>query len=164
MSEAQRRAAAVHRRVAHADDQYLLADRLDVLERHRLEPGDADVNVGATFNAARKLELLALRRAGADEHGVEAALREQFLQRLDGMVELQVHAHLDDLRDLVVEHFGWQTERGDVGAHEATGHAPLLEDRDGVAQRHQIVRDRERGAAGADQRDLLAVLELRDLR
>ena len=52
-AEAQRRAAAVHGRVAHADDEHLLADGLDVLERHRLEPGDADVHVGGAFRAAR---------------------------------------------------------------------------------------------------------------
>ena len=69
-----RRAAAVHGRVADTDDQHLLADGLDVLEGHRLEPGDADVDVGGAFGAAGQLEFLALGRAGADEHGIEAAL------------------------------------------------------------------------------------------
>ena len=41
-AEALRRAAAVHRRVADADDQHALADRVDVAEVDRLEPLDAD--------------------------------------------------------------------------------------------------------------------------
>ncbi len=83
---------------------------------------------------------------------------------LDGVIEFQVHAHVDDLRDLVVEHLGRQAERGNVGAHQAAGHAVLLEDGDRVAERHEIVGHRQRGAARADQRDFLAVLELGNLR
>ena len=52
-AEAQAGAAAVHRRVADADDQHPLADLLDVAEGHRLEPGDADVDVGGALLAAR---------------------------------------------------------------------------------------------------------------
>src|SRR5436189_167188 len=44
-AEAFRGAAAVHRRVADADDEHALLDRRDVPERHRLEPLDADVDV-----------------------------------------------------------------------------------------------------------------------
>ena len=66
--------------------------------------------------------------------------------------------------DLLVEHVGGQAERRNVRAHQAARHAVLLEDRDRVAERHEVVGHRERGAARADQRDLLAVLELRDLR
>ena len=53
---------------------------------------------------------------------------------------------------------------GNVGAHQAAGHAVLLEDGDRVAERHQVVGHGQRGAARADQRHLLAVLELGDLR
>jgi hypothetical protein len=38
-------AAAIHGRIADTDDQHLLADGLDVLESHRLEPGDADMHM-----------------------------------------------------------------------------------------------------------------------
>ncbi len=89
---------------------------------------------------------------------------EQRAQALDGVVELEVHAHVQNHVHLFVQHRVRQAERGDVGAHEAAGLAELLEDRDFVAERHQVVRDRERGAAGADAGDALAVLELRDLR
>src|SRR5262249_59237902 len=37
-------AAAIHGGVAHPDDEHALADLVDVPERHRLEPGNADVN------------------------------------------------------------------------------------------------------------------------
>jgi hypothetical protein len=83
---------------------------------------------------------------------------------LDRRVQAQVDAHANDRADLVVEHRLRQPERRDVGAHQAAGFAPLLEDRDFVAERHQVVRHGQRGAAGADQRDLLAVLDLRHRR
>src|SRR5262249_30547872 len=41
-AEALRRSAAVHRGVADTDNQYTLADRIDVPEVDRLEPFDAD--------------------------------------------------------------------------------------------------------------------------
>ena len=47
---------------------------------------------------------------------------------------------------------------GMLRAHQAAGLAVLLEDRDLVAERHQVVGDRERGRAGADAGDALAVL------
>src|SRR5690606_15697720 len=43
-AEPQGAAAAVHGRVAYADDQHALADALDVPERDRLEPFDAYMN------------------------------------------------------------------------------------------------------------------------
>ncbi len=60
----------------------LLADRLDVIERHRLEPVDADVNVlldGGRGAAAGQVEVLAFRRAAADEDCVELSRCEQLL-------------------------------------------------------------------------------------
>ena len=69
-AQALRRPAAVHRRVADADDQHALADRRDVAEVNRLEPLDADEDLIGLVTAG-EVELLAFRRAGADEHGVE---------------------------------------------------------------------------------------------
>ncbi len=57
-----------------------------------------------------------------------------------------------------------QPERGNVGAHQPAGLPELLEDRDFVAQRQQIVRDGQGSATGADAGDPFAVLELRNLR
>ena len=69
-AEPARRAAAVHGRVADADDQHALADLLDVAEVRRREPLDADVDVRRRLRAAGDVEILARRRAAADEHGV----------------------------------------------------------------------------------------------
>src|SRR5215831_9698104 len=158
-AEPEARAAAVHGGVAHPDDEHALADPVDVPEGHRLEPGDTDVDVGGAFLTAGKLELLALRGARADEHRIEAAVGEELAHALHGSVEPEVDPHADDHRDLLAQHRRREAERGNVGAHQAAGLAVLLEDGDLVAERHEIVRDRERGAAGADAGDALAVLE-----
>ena len=68
------RPAAIHRRIADADDQDLLADRIDVAEGDRFQPVDADVDAVGVV-AAGNLEFLAARRAGADEDRVEALRR-----------------------------------------------------------------------------------------
>ena len=156
------RAAAVHGGVADADDQHALADRVDVAEVNRLEPLDADEDLVGVV-AAGNLELLALGRAAADEHRVELAGVEQRLQAVDRRVVADVHAHVDDVADLLVEHLFGQAERGDVDAHQAAGPRQLLEDRDLVAERHQVVGDGQRRRTGADERDLLAVLLRRRL-
>ena len=96
-AETQDGAAAVHRGVADADDEHALADLLDVAEGDRLEPGDADVDAVALV-AARQLELLALRSAGADEHRVEASASSSARMLSTGRVQPQVHAHADDHR------------------------------------------------------------------
>jgi hypothetical protein len=75
-AEPQRAAAAIHRRVAHADDEDALADRLGVPERDGAEPIDADVNAVARV-AAGQHQVLALRRAAADEHGVIAFIEQR---------------------------------------------------------------------------------------
>ena len=74
-----RRPAAIHGRVADADDQNPFADLVDVPERDRFQPVDADVDA-IRILAARQIEFLAARRAGADEHRVVAILK----QRLAG--------------------------------------------------------------------------------
>ncbi len=77
-AEPQAGAAAVHRGVADTDDEDALADPVDVAEGHRLQPIDADMDVGAAASARPvSLEVLAFGRPGADEHRIEAAAREQ---------------------------------------------------------------------------------------
>ena len=75
----------------------------DVAEVDRLEPLDADEDLVGVV-AAGNLELLALGRAAADEHGVVLAAVEQRLQALDRRVVADVDAHVDDVADLLVEH------------------------------------------------------------
>ena len=67
-------AAAVHGGIAAADHDDAPADGVHVLEGNGGQPVDADVDVGRGFLAAGNFEVLALGRAGADEHGVEAFL------------------------------------------------------------------------------------------
>ena len=133
-----------------------------MLESDRFEPGDADVDIGGTFLPAGQVQFFALWRARSDEDGIEALFFEELAHRLDAMAKAQVHAHINDDSDLLVDHRPGQAERGDVGAHQPTGDGELLEDRDLVAERHQVVGDGERGAARADASDLLAVLLRRD--
>ena len=80
------------------------------------------------------------------------------MQAVDRRVVADVHAHVDDVADFLVEHLLGQAERGNVDAHQAAGLRQLLEDRHLVAERHQVVGDRQRRRAGADERHLLAVL------
>ncbi len=114
--------------------------------------------------AAREREILALRRAAADEHRVVLARGQQRAQALDPRAVADLGAHAGDVADLLVDHRLGQPERGDVGAHQAAGAVPLLEDHDLVAERQQVVRDRQRRGTGADAGDALAVLLARDHR
>ena len=155
-AEPQRAAAAIHRRVADADDEHALADRLDVAECDRAEPIDADVDAIADI-APRQAQILALRRAAADEHGV-VALVEQRAQARDRRRQTHVDAETRDVADLLVEHLGRQAKGRNVRAHEPAGTIERFEDHALVAQRREIVRDRQRRAAGSDQRDAAAVL------
>ena len=119
---------------------------VDVTEVNRLEPLDADEHLVGVV-AARNLELLALGRAAADEDRVELLGVEQRLQAVDRRVVAHLDAHVDDVADLFVEDLFGQAERGDVDAHQAAGTRQLLEDRDLVAERHQIVGDGQRRRA-----------------
>ena len=161
-AEPQRAAAAIHRRVADADDEHALADGLDVAERDRAEPIDADVNAIARV-APGQYQVLALRRAAADEHGVVPFV-EQRPQARDRRTEPKIDAEARDVADLLVEDLGRQAERRNVRAHEAAGTVERFEDDALVSKRREIVRDRQRRAAGSDQRDTPAVLALRGLR
>src|SRR4029077_11270452 len=69
-AEPARRAAAIHRGVAATKHDHALADALDVAERDRGQPVDADVDVLRRFLAAGNVELAPARRAAADEDGV----------------------------------------------------------------------------------------------
>src|SRR5688572_446300 len=155
-AEPQRAAAAVHRRVADADDQHALANRVHVPERDRAEPIDADVNAIARF-AAGQAQILAFRSAAAHEHGVVTFV-EQRAQARDGRAQLELEAQTRDITDLFVEHLGRQAERRYVRAHEAARSIERFEYHAFVSERREIVGDRQRCAAGADQRDAPAVL------
>ncbi len=161
-AEAARGAAAVHRGVAAAEHDDALADLVDVAERDRREPVDADVDVLLGLFAARNVELAPARRAGADEHRVPA-LGEQRLQAVDRAAAAKLDAEIEDVVALLVDHLVGEAELGDLRAHHAAGAEVAVEHDAFVAHRREIARDGERGGAGADQRDALAVaLVLRD--
>src|SRR6185369_1767351 len=118
-AQAQRRTAAVHGSVAHANDQHLRSNRADVAKGHGFEPVDADVDVIGVV-AAGQLQLLALGCTGTDEHSIEA-LGEQLLHAVDLGPKLQGNALVQDHAYLFVQDRLRQPERGDVAAHEPAG-------------------------------------------
>ena len=66
------------------------------------------------FLATRNLQILPTRRAGTNENGVEI-LFEHGSHALDLGIILYIHAHIDDHRDLFIEHTSrCKTERRDV--------------------------------------------------
>jgi hypothetical protein len=108
--------------------------------------------------ATGQLQLLALGRAAADEHGVVVLRLEQRAEAGDRRVVLHHHAHAGDVADLLVQHLFGQAECRDVHAHQAAGPRALLEDGALVAQWHQVVGHGQRRRARAHQRDFLPVL------
>ena len=159
-AEPLRRPAAVHRRVADADDEHALADRLHVAEMNRLQPLDADEDLIGVV-PSRNVELLALRRAAPDKHRIELAAVEQRLEAVHRRVVADLDAHVDDVADFFVEDLLGEPERGDVDAHQAAGPRQLLENRHLVAERREVVGHRQRRRTGADEPDLLAVRDRR---
>ena len=107
--------------------------------------------------APGELQFFAARRAGADKDGIETAVVQQLAHAVDAMIQLELDTHVEDVVDLLVEHGGRQTELRDVGPHESAGLLQRFEDGDLVAERRQVVRNRERGASGTDQRNLFAI-------
>jgi hypothetical protein len=85
---------------------------------------------------------------------------EQRLHAGDVRVVADLDAHVENLVDLVHEDAFGQAEGGDVGAHQAARPVVLFEHDDFVAERHQVVRDGERGRARADTGDALSVFWL----
>ena len=113
-----------------------------MIERNGLQPVDTDVDVLGGFLAAGQFEILATRRAAADEDGVPV-LRQQRLHAVDLRVVADIDAHVDDHGNLFVQHAGRQAERRDVGSHQAAGLIELFKDGDVVAERHEVVGDAE---------------------
>ena len=93
-----RGAAAIHGRIADADDQNPFADRVDVAEGDGFQPVDADVDA-VRIVAAGDIEILAARRAAADEDRVET-LVQQRLHAVDRRVVADLDAHVEDVVDL----------------------------------------------------------------
>src|SRR5690606_28994185 len=149
-------AAAIHRGIAAAEHDHAPADRLDVLEIHRGQPVDADVDVRGGLLAARQVEVAPARRAAADEYRI-VALREQRAHRIDAPAGDQVHAEVEDVAGFLVDDLLGQAEARYLGAHEAAGLRVGFVDRDLVAERREVARDGQRRRTGADARDAASV-------
>src|SRR6056300_1108173 len=108
----------------------------------------------------RQLQVLAFRCTSANEYGIETII-EQFFHAVDSMVELQVDAHVEDVSDFLINYIGRQSERWDVGAHEAAGRIESLEYRDFIPERTQVIGNGQRRTARANQGHLLAIAVLR---
>ncbi len=157
-AETARAAAAIHRRVAAAEHDDALADLVDVSERDRRQPVDADVDVLRRFATTGDVEIAATRGAAADEHGIESFAQQRLHARdLDAWPELD--AEIEHIADLFVDHHVRQPELGDLGSHHAAGGGIAIEHHAVVTERHEIARDGQRRRTCADQRDALSVLD-----
>ena len=159
-AQSPRGAAAIHRGIAHADDQDVFADGIGVAEGDRIEPVDTDVDAVGIV-APGNVEILTARRARADEDGIEAC-GEQRLHAGDRRVVMNLDAAVENHVDLFVEDVFRQPERRNVRPHQTAGLVELLEDLDLIAERQQVIGDGERCGTGADQRDAFAVLLFRE--
>ena len=125
-----------------------LLERVKAFIRDEVEPASADYfALGAAREdrwsyAPGQLEILALGCARADEDGV-VALAKQLLETFDLGAEARLYAEVENAAHFLVEHARGQAERWDVGAHKPARHRVALEERDVIAERHQIACDRE---------------------
>src|SRR5207247_8514889 len=148
--------AAVHRGIAAAQDDHAPADLLGVPDRDGGQPVDTDVDVLRRFLAPGNVEVAPARRARADEDGI-VVLGEQLLHAADLGAALELHAQIEDIAHLLVDHFHRQPEARDLRPDHAARARVLVEYGDRVAERREIARDGEGRGAGADAGNALAV-------
>ncbi len=80
------------------------------------------------------------------------------------MIELEIDTHIQDVADFFVEDLRRQAETRNIRPHQTAGRVERLENRHLVAERAKVVGDRQRGTAGADQGNVLAVVLRRRFR
>jgi len=114
------------------------------------------MDVGGGLVPAGDRQVAAPRRAAADEDRV-VVVRQQHLQAVHPLAKAHFHAEAGDIGDLLVDDLLWQAELRDLAADHAAGARVRIEHHQLVAQRRQVAGDGQRGGAGADQRDPLAV-------
>jgi hypothetical protein len=93
---------------------------VDVAESDAGQPVDAEMDRLGRLLAPGNVEVVAARRAGADEHRV-VAFGEQVLQRTDVLAAAEVDAEAENVTRLLVDDFLGQAEFRDLGAHHAAG-------------------------------------------
>src|SRR5690606_15549704 len=125
-AEPEGRTAAVHGRVAAANDHDPPADAVDVLEGDRGQEVDANMNIGGAFLTARDVEVLPLGGSGADEYGVEP-LVENGLEARHLVTEARLDPEVENAVHFLVENIRRQAEGWDVRPHQAAAVQVLLE-------------------------------------
>src|SRR5581483_9226475 len=96
-AKAARGSAAIHRRIAAAEDDDLLANLVDMAERNIGQPVDPDLDVRRGGLAAGNIEVATARRAGADEDRI-VALGENIGEAVDAAAETGLGpAHVEDI-------------------------------------------------------------------
>src|SRR5262245_45993596 len=117
-AKAARRAAAVHRGVAAAEHDYAFANPVDVPERDRGEPVDADMDVRRGLFAAGDVEIATARRAAADEDRIPT-LRHQRLEAVDAFAAAKFDPEIEDVVAFLVDNGFGQAEARDLRADHA---------------------------------------------
>ena len=158
-----RAAAAVHGGIAAAKDDHPLADLVDVTEGHARQPVDADVNILRRLLAAGDIQVASARRAAANHYRV-VALTEQCGEAVDARAAPEFDAHIKDVADLLVDHRFRKSKLRDLAADHPARLRVAIVDRALIPERGQVACRRERGGAGADECDPLAVLSKGALR
>ena len=113
-----RGAATVHGGVAPAQHDHAATDLAHMLERHRRQPVDADMDIGRSLSPARQVQVPATRCARADEDRV-ITLADQRLEAVDPLAQTHVQALTGDVAHLFVDHFLRQTKPRNLAADHA---------------------------------------------
>src|SRR6516165_4785499 len=156
-AEPARGAAAIHRRVAAAEDDDTAPDLVDVAERDAGEPVDTDMDVVGRLVAAGDVEVAPARRAAADKDRVPI-VAEQALEAFDIFAETGLDTHFEDqVAFFIGDRFG-QAETRDLGAHHPAALDVAVEHHALIAEWQEVAGDGQRGRSGTNQRNALAVL------
>ena len=145
---------AVHRGVATADDDDVLADLDRLAEVGPLHEVDAVLD--ALEVRAGDVERHGVHRAGGDRDRVDVRL-----ELLEGDVHadvrgvVELHAQPLDEADVHLDRLAREAERGDADEHRAAAVGQAVVDVDAVALHRELARDGDPGRSGADDRDLL---------
>src|SRR6266436_8272492 len=155
-AETPRGTAAIHRRIAAAQDDNAPAYFVGVAERDAGEPVYADVDVCAGFLASGNFELTPARRAATDKDRVMAFAEKRF-HGIDALAQTQLGPQLEDVIYFFIEHGFRQAEFRDLRAHHSARAGIRIIEHAVIAQGQEIARHCERCGTRADQRDALAV-------
>ena len=135
---------------------------VDVAERDAREPVDADMDVARRPPGGRESRGRgrAARRSRRKSHRNPAS--SSAFRLSIALAEMEFDAHIGDVAAFLVDHRLGQAEARDLACASCRRLLVAVEHHEVVAERREVARHRQRGRAGADQRDALAVLLRRD--